>query len=211
MTAKPLKVESRPISDLIPYARNARLHSDAQVADIAASIKEFGFNNPVLIDHDGGIIAGHGRVLAARKLGMDKVPCIALAHLSDTQKRAYIIADNRLALSATWDEEMLAVELEALAETDLDLDLLGFESFELDRLLHSDEPALDTASEWQGMPEFRHEDKTAFRSLYVHLKDQEAVDEFARLVGQKITDATKYIWFPEIEIESAADKRYGAE
>ena len=128
MTAK---IEQVQIADLIPYARNSRTHSDAQVAQIAASIKEFGWTNPVLIDAGGGIIAGHGRVLAARKLGMTDVPCIRLDHLSDAQKRALIIADNRLALSAGWDDEMLRVELEDLADADFDLDVLGFDAGEL--------------------------------------------------------------------------------
>lgn len=131
MTAK---IEQVQIADLIPYARNSRTHSDAQVAQIAASIKEFGWTNPVLIDAGGGIIAGHGRVLAARKLGMTDVPCIRLDHLSDAQKRALIIADNRLALSAGWDDEMLRVELEDLADADFDLDVLGFDDDELAKL-----------------------------------------------------------------------------
>lgn len=104
------KIEQWAIDKLIPYARNSRTHSDAQVAQIAASIKEFGFTNPVLIDGEGGIIAGHGRVIAARKLGLSEVPCIRLEHLTEAQKRAYVIADNRLALNSGWDTEMLKVE-----------------------------------------------------------------------------------------------------
>ena len=123
------------IDKLIPYARNSRTHSDAQVAQIAASIREFGFTNPVLVDEADGIIAGHGRVLAARKLAMDKVPAIRLKHLSEAQKRAYVIADNRLALNAGWDEEMLATELGDLAAMDFDLDLLGFDEGELANLM----------------------------------------------------------------------------
>lgn len=121
-----MTVEQCKTADLIPYARNSRTHSDEQVAQIAASIREFGFTNPVLIDGDGGIIAGHGRVMAARKLGMPDVPCIRLAHLTDTQKRAYIIADNKLALNAGWDEEMLKVEFAELDEMGFDLELTGF-------------------------------------------------------------------------------------
>ena len=130
-----MKIESLPLDRLIPYARNSRTHSDAQVAQVAASIREFGFTNPVLIDAEDGIIAGHGRVMAARKLGLDKVPCIRLAHLSETQKRAYIIADNKLALNAGWDEEMLALELGELAELDFDMDLIGFGEDELAALM----------------------------------------------------------------------------
>ena len=124
-------IEAVPINDLVPYARNSRTHSDAQVAQIAASIKEFGFTNPVLIDADGGIIAGHGRVLAARVLKLDSVPCIRLSHLTETQKRAYVIADNKLALNAGWDADMLRIELEELGEIGFDLDLIGFSDEEI--------------------------------------------------------------------------------
>jgi DNA modification methylase len=129
-----MKIEQLPTADLIPYARNTRTHSPEQVAQIAGSIREFGFTNPVLIDGENGIIAGHGRVMAAQKLGLTKVPCIRLAHLTETQKRAYIIADNKLALNAGWDEEMLALEIGELQETDFDIDLLGFDQSEIDAL-----------------------------------------------------------------------------
>ncbi len=115
------------VSDLIPYARNSRTHSDTQVTKIASSIKEFGFLNPVIVDADNGIIAGHGRVMAAKKLGLKEVPVLLADHLSDTQKRAYIIADNRLALDAGWDEEMLRVEFAELADNGFNLELTGFE------------------------------------------------------------------------------------
>ena len=130
-----MKIEQIPTADLIPYARNTRTHSPEQVAQIAGSIREFGFTNPVLIDGENGIIAGHGRVMAASKLGLAKVPCIRLAHLTDTQKRAYIIADNKLALNAGWDEEMLALELGELMDEDFDLSLIGFDEAELGDLM----------------------------------------------------------------------------
>ena len=126
-----MKIEQRAIEALIPYARNSRTHSDAQVAQIAASIREFGFTNPVLVDKDGGIIAGHGRVMAARKLGIKDVPCIALGHLTAAQRKAYIIADNKLALNAGWDEELLAVEFADLKDAGFDLELTGFAAGEL--------------------------------------------------------------------------------
>ena len=126
-----MNIEQVPVSELLPYARNSRTHDDAQVAQIAASIKEFGFTNPVLIDADGGIIAGHGRTLAARKLKLELVPCIRLSHLTDTQKQAYIIADNKLALNAGWDAELLQLELSDLHDADFDMGLLGFEAAEL--------------------------------------------------------------------------------
>jgi DNA modification methylase len=128
-------IEQVSIEKLIPYAKNSRTHSDAQVAQVSGSIKEFGFTNPVLIDQDGVIIAGHGRVLAARKLGMSDVPCIRLTHLSDTQKRAYVIADNKLALNAGWDDELLAIELKDLQDFGFDLGLTGFTHDELNKLM----------------------------------------------------------------------------
>ena len=129
------------LDKLIPYARNPRTHSDAQVAQIAASIAEFGFNNPILVDTNAGIIAGHGRLLAARKLQLQQVPVIVLDHLSETQKRAYILADNQLALNAGWDDELLRIELAALQEEDFNLNLIGFEDEELARLLAVQEAA----------------------------------------------------------------------
>ena len=125
------KIEMLAVEHLIPYANNSRTHSDAQIAQIAASIKEFGFTNPVLIDGEGGIIAGHGRVLAARKLKLDTVPCIMLDHLTDTQRRAYVIADNSLALNSSWDKELLQLELADLHAAEFNMDLLGFDAASL--------------------------------------------------------------------------------
>lgn len=143
----PPVIVSRKVDDLIPYARNSRTHSDAQVAQIAASVREFGWTNPVLVDGENGIIAGHGRVLAARKLGMDEVPCIELAGLTDTQRRAYIIADNKLALNAGWSEDMLRIELEELSDLGFDLDLIGFTDDEILALGVDDEAEEDDSGE----------------------------------------------------------------
>ncbi|RDW14317.1 DNA methylase [Paracoccus thiocyanatus] len=146
MSNHQLAVEYRGLDSLVPYARNARTHSETQVAEIAGSIREFGFVNPVLIAEDGTLIAGHGRVLAARLLGMDTVPAITLAGLSDTQRRALVLADNRIALNAGWDEALLALELSDLKEAGFDLGIMGFEDGELDRLLSgSDDDDASTA------------------------------------------------------------------
>jgi DNA modification methylase len=131
----PLQVEYRGLDLLIPYARNARTHSDAQVAQIAASIREFGWTNPVLVDGDNGVIAGHGRLLAARKLGLADVPVIELGSLSEAQKRAYVLADNNLALNAGWDDAMLAAEVADLVALGADMELSGFGAGEIDKLL----------------------------------------------------------------------------
>ena len=125
-----MKIQERPIDGLIPYINNARTHTDEQVAQIAASIKEFGWTNPVLVDGENGIIAGHGRVLAARQLGINKIPCIELNHLTEAQRKAYILADNKLAQNAGWDADILSLELGALAEMDFNLSLTGFDESE---------------------------------------------------------------------------------
>lgn len=124
--ASSTSIKKVKVSDLIPYANNSRLHSDDQVLQIASSIKEFGFLNPIIVDGENGIIAGHGRVMAAKKLGIDELPCIDASHLTEAQKKAYIIADNKLALNADWDMDALRVEFEALKELDFDVELTGF-------------------------------------------------------------------------------------
>jgi DNA modification methylase len=130
-----LAIQYRQVRDLIPYARNSRTHTDEQVAQIAGSIREFGWTNPVLIDGDAGIIAGHGRVLAAQRLGLKEVPTIQLDHMTEAQRRAYVIADNKLALNAGWDNDLLKVELGELQALDFDLALMGFNPAELETLL----------------------------------------------------------------------------
>lgn len=134
-----IQITYKSVQDLIPYARNSRTHSDAQVAQIAASIREFGWTNPILLDGENGIIAGHGRLLAAQKLGETQVPTIELSHMSEAQKRAYVIADNKLALNAGWDNEMLRLEIKELSEEDFDIKLLGFDDIELAKIFDEDE------------------------------------------------------------------------
>ena len=148
-----LHVEYRPLAALIPYARNARTHSEEQVAEIAASIREFGFTNPILVDGENGIIAGHGRLLAARKLGMTSVPVIELAGMSEAQKRAYVIADNKLALNAGWDTDLLGLELTELDALGFDLALTGFGGDELAGLMNTGNPGLTDPDDVPEVPE----------------------------------------------------------
>ena len=148
-----MKIENIPTDKLIPYARNSRTHSETQVAQIAGSIREFGFTNPVLIDAKNGIIAGHGRVMAAQKLGLKDVPCIRLDHLTETQRKAYIIADNKLALNSGWDEEMLGLELADLREMDFDLGLIGFDADEIEKALNPQEPKSESPDEFPEVDE----------------------------------------------------------
>jgi DNA modification methylase len=149
-----MQITYKAIDSLIPYVKNSRTHSDQQVAQIAASIKEFGFTNPVLLDENGGIVAGHGRVMAARKLKLDEVPTITLGWLTDTQRRAYVIADNKLALNAGWDDEMLRLELGELGDLGFDLDLTGFSADEIAALMPEQiEPGLTDEDEAPEIPE----------------------------------------------------------
>ncbi len=214
----------RSVADLKTYDRNSRTHGEAQIAQIAASIREFGFNNPVLIDEQDTIIAGEGRLLAAKKLQMPMVPCVVLAGLTVAQKAAYVIADNKLGLSAGWDNEALEAELDRLATLDFDLTLTGFNEVELAALLEvatadvdkldiveGDTPpdagqqptpdgrrkGPDAQTEWRGMPDFSQPEAGPFRSITVHFKDREAVEAFAQLIGQRLTEKAKWIWYPE--------------
>ena len=130
-----LSIEYKSTGELVPYVNNSRTHSEQQVQQVAASIKEFGFTNPILIDHDGGIIAGHGRLQAAQLLSLDEVPTITLEGLTEAQRKAYVIADNQLAMNAGWDFEALRIEVDRLSELDVDIDLLGFDDDFLNDLL----------------------------------------------------------------------------
>jgi hypothetical protein len=148
-------IEIWSVDRLIPYVANARTHSEEQIANVAASVLEFGFTNPILVDGKDGIIAGHCRLAAARKIGLDDVPVIVLDHLSDAQRRAYILADNQLALGSEWDSEVLATELERLSEDEFDLDLIGFSDDELADLLdyHDDDSTSDGLTDPDAIPE----------------------------------------------------------
>ena len=148
------KIEQWPTAKLLPYARNARTHSEEQVAQIAASIAEFGFTNPILAGSDGIIVAGHGRLAAAQKLGLEIVPVVVLDHLTPTQRRALVIADNRIAENAGWDDAMLRIELEALMGEGFDLDITGFDADALAELIAGDEPDNEGQTDEDAVPEF---------------------------------------------------------
>ena len=182
-----LQVEYRPLDDLTPYARNARTHSPEQVAQIAGSIREFGFTNPILCDEQGTIIAGHGRLAAAQKLGLEKVPCITIAGLTDTQRRALILADNRIAETAGWDAEMLRVELEELTEAGQDLDLIGFDEESLDELIGGlDEPHTEGDTEPEeppATPVSRRGDVWQLGKHRLMCGDSTCAEDVARLMG----------------------------
>ena len=159
-----LAVEYRPIDSLVGYARNARTHTDAQVDQIVESMREFGWTNPILVDGDSGVIAGHGRILAAHKLGITRVPVIKLAHLTPIQKQAYVIADNTLALNAGWDNELLALELGELKDAGFDLGLTGFSADELQSLTDDESDGL---TDEDAVPELSAEPVTKPGDVYV--------------------------------------------
>jgi DNA modification methylase len=188
--AKQIKWES--VDKLIPYAKNARTHSDEQVAQIAGSIKEFGFNNPILVDKDNSVIAGHGRLMAARKLGMDKVPVVELQHLTESQRKAYVLADNRIALNSGWDTSMLSLELQDLKD-DIDLSLLGFDPDELDALLNPIEETEGLTDE-DAVPDVPDEPKTKLGDIYIlgnhrlMCGDSTSIDDAEKLMDGLLAD-----------------------
>lgn len=163
-----IQVKPVKVADLVPYANNARTHSDEQVAQIAASIKEFGWTNPILVDGENGIIAGHGRLAAARKLGMTEVPAIQLNGLSVAQKKALILADNKLALNSGWDYELLQIELNDLNEIGFNVETIGFDINELKSIMYPeleeskpDEFKGDSENKWQILVEYNNENDLA--------------------------------------------------
>lgn len=188
-----MQIEQIQLETLIPYINNSRTHSDEQVAQIAASIKEFGFNNPILVDKDNSIIAGHGRLQAARKLGLTEVPCVRLEHLTETQRKAYVIADNRLALNAGWDNELLTIELNELLADGFALEILGFDSDELKTLLDPLEPTEGLVDEDQ-VPEVPEEPKTKLGDIYqlgrhrLMCGDSTSIDAVEKLMHGQLAD-----------------------
>ncbi len=188
------------------YERNARQHSDEQIQQIANSIKEFGWSAPILIDKDNTIIAGHGRYRAARLLEMTEVPTVCLEHLTDEQRRALTLADNKLAENAAWDYGMVKLEANDLQGFEFDLSLIGFTDNEI-AAFYGD-IVDDPQKEYTGMPEFNQPDGGAFRSIIVHFHDQDGVDKFAQDNNLPITETSRYIWFPEKIVDHAMDHEY---
>ena len=187
-----MQIKKVEVEKLIPYVRNSRTHSDAQVAQIAASIKEFGWTNPILVDGENGIIAGHGRLLAARKLGAKEVPVIELAHLTESQKRAYVIADNQLAMNAGWDTAMLTLELADLKESEFDLDLIGFDAKELEKLLEPEQ--VEGLTDEDAVPDAPEEPKTKLGDIYqlgnhrLMCGDSTSIDAVEKLMPNEYAD-----------------------
>ena len=188
-----MEITYRKVGELVPYVNNARTHSDEQVAQICASIREYGWTNPVLIDENGMIIAGHGRVMAAQRMKMDEVPCIVLSGLTEAQKKDYVIADNKMALNAGWDDEKLKLELENLKELDFNLELTGFDSDELDQLLSLDDID-DLPEDIDEIPEPPREAKSKLGDIYklgehtLMCGDSTKEEDVSKIMGGEFAD-----------------------
>lgn len=202
-----LAIKYKKTADLVPYANNSRLHDETQLGQLVASINEFGFTNPVLLDGANGIIAGHGRVMAANVLGLETVPTIELQHLTDEQKAAYVIADNKLAQNAKWDDEILRLELQSLSDADYDLSILGFDEASLSRLLDVAETA-DAFEEYNQAIEYENKNANPYKSLIVHFENEQDVDNFKHLIKQNFSNSAKYIYHPLQIRKETESKRY---
>lgn len=188
----PSEMKMVKMSQLVPYARNARTHSEEQIKQIQASIREFGFVNPVIIDDDYNIIAGHGRVAAARAERMQEVPCVFVGHLTETQKRAYILADNKLALNAGWDPELLKIEIDELRSLDFDIELTGFELEEIENIFESDQPEDSAEDEYEvnvpDEPKAKRGDIYQLGEHRLMCGDGTSADDIKTLVGDHFVD-----------------------
>ena len=201
-----MKIENVNIDSVIPYANNPRNNADA-VDKVAASIQAFGWQQPIVVDENMVVIVGHTRLLAAKKLGFDEVPVQVADKLTAEQAKAYRLADNRVSEEATWDRALLGIELRELDDLNFDLDVTGFTNVQLSNLLL--DPDLMPDDEWEGMPAFNQENKEAFRTIIVHFKNEEDVNEFRKLMSANITEKTRAFWFPFTEIESVKDRSWG--
>jgi hypothetical protein len=204
-----MQVEDRPLASIKPYDRNPRLN-DSGVEAVATSIKEFGFRQPIVIDENDVIIVGHTRYKAALKLKLATVPVHVARGLNPDQARAYRLADNQTATLSTWHSDLLAQELLALQEAQFDLPLTGFSAEDLARFMSATDGKFDPMEEWQGMPDYDHQDLEAFQSIHIHFSSQADVDAFAKLIKQPITAETSWLWFPKQESKRLKKHRYGS-
>lgn len=204
-------VSMQKTESLYPYDRNSRVHSERQIDQIVNSIREFGFTIPVLVDEKSMLIAGHGRVMAAQKMGLEEIPVMVATGWTDQQKRAYVIADNKLTENSTWDEELLKSEIKQLEFEEYNLDFLGFDVDELTNLfLDKEFGKTDALEEWTDMPEYEGLDP-CYKKVVVNFDDEESFNKFFEVVGQDHTEKTKSIWFPEKEKRNLKDLEWADE
>jgi hypothetical protein len=208
-----LKIEVWSIDKPIPYARNPR-QNEMTIDKVAASLKEFGWQQPIVVDQEGVVVVGHTRLAAAKKLEMTEVPIIVAKDLTKAQAKAYRIMDNRSHDDSKWDFEMLPLELVELRDMNFNLDLTGFDPDQYTNLIDTLDGSPTSGKpedEWTDMPDFNQPAKDAFRSLVVHFVDAQAVIDFMKKLNKPFTDKTKYIWYPETTAVPISDKRYVAE
>lgn len=202
-----MNIVQNKLSDLLPYKDNPRKHTEKQVQQIAESISEFGFINPILVDEKNMILAGHGRYLASQKLELEKVPVVVVDNLTEDQKKALVIADNKIAMNSTWDENLLWEQIRQLNDKGFNLDVLAFDEMEILPMTDSN-TVLDPLAEWEDMPEYSQEDLMAFKTVYVHFRNEQDFIDFQNFINQQMTDKTKSIWYPKQENMDTESKRY---
>lgn len=201
--------EMIPLDKITPHPENPRVHPDGQIDGLAASFEEFGVVIPPIVDENFRLMAGEGRWVAAQKKGYPELPCIVVRGWSEKKKLRFMVADNRLPMLASFDDGLYRAALAQIKDEGL-LAAIGFDEASIAAALAA-QTGNNANSEWTGMPEFDQQDKTAFRSIVVHFKDAAALAKFLKVTKMKVTEKTRYLWFPEIEIERLADKRYKAE
>ena len=195
------------LKNLKPYKNNPRVHSENQIKQIANSIKEFGFVNPIIIDEKEMILAGHGRYLASKLLELENVPVVSIKNLTGAQKKAFVIADNKIAMNANWDQDTLWDEIRLLNDMGFDLGLLAFEEMEILPII---DPNVvdDPLAEWDDMPEYDQEDLRPHRTFYVHFRNDDDIEDFFNLIKQSYTEKTKSLWHPVLIPAENESKRY---
>ena len=200
------KIETKSTAALKPFAHNPKIHPEKQIEQIAASIEEWGWTIPILIDEKNNVVAGHGRLEAAKRLKIDSVPCMVAKGWSDEQKKAYVIADNKIAEKSGWDDDLLKDLLNDI--DDFNVELTGISELELDSIfLERETGDTDQLVEWEGMPEFISEDP-CYRKIVVNFDNQQAVESFFSAINQEYTDKTKSIWYPQKERRDLESYRF---
>lgn len=203
-----MKIIEIELDKLKPFKNNPRKHTDEQIEQIAKSIEEFGFLNPILVDEKNTILAGHGRYMASKTINLESVPVVKAENLSKEQKQALVIADNKIASNSTWDENLLWNQIRELNEKGFDLNILAFEEMEILPMLNIGQVVDDPSTEWVDMPDYNQENLMPKKTLLVHFENEEDRQEFSKLVKQNLTEKTKFIWYPPQPEFTTKDRQY---
>ena len=203
-----MKIVEIELDKLKPFKNNPRKHTDEQIEQIAKSIEEFGFLNPILVDEKNTILAGHGRYMASQTINLKRVPVVIAENLSKEQKQALVIADNKIASNSTWDENLLWDQIRELNDKGFDLNILAFEEMEILPMLNIGQVVDDPSTEWVDMPDYDQENLMPKKTLLVHFENEEDRQEFSKLVKQNLTEKTKFIWYPPQPEFTTKDRQY---